>query len=62
MQISDYSLIFVDYEKAFDTIDHTRMLQTLADCIFNSRYIGVIKHVYDNASGCIKFREDSSEF
>lgn len=55
-------LIFVDYEKAFDTVDHHSMLEALADCRIDYRYINIVKHVYKNAKAYIRLHEDTPDF
>lgn len=55
-------LIFVDYEKAFDTVDHHSMLSALADCRIDHRYIDIIKQSYKNANAVIRLHEDTPSF
>ena len=55
-------LIFVDYEKAFDTIDQHEMLLALADCRIDYRYIALIKNVYDTATASVRLHEDTKKF
>lgn len=55
-------LIFVDYEKAFDTIDQHKMLLALADCRIDHRYIALIENIYDTATACVRLHEDTSRF
>jgi len=55
-------IIFVDFEKAFDTIDHHNMLSVLADCRIDHRYIDIIKQLYKNANAVIRLHEDTVSF
>lgn len=55
-------IIFVDYEKAFDTVDQHKMLQALAECRIDHRYTEVIKHVYQRAKACVRLQDDSQDF
>lgn len=55
-------LIFVDYEKAFDTVDQQKMLLALADCRIDHRYIEAIKNIYSTATSCVRLHEETSKF
>ena len=55
-------LVFIDYEKAFDTVDHLAMLRALADCRIDHRYTNILKHVYANANAAIRLHEDTPNF
>lgn len=54
--------IFVDYEKAFDTINQHKMLQALIEFRIDHRYINVIKHVYQRAKAYVRLQDDSQDF
>lgn len=55
-------LVFVDYEKAFDTVDQQEMLKALADCRVDYRYLTIIRHVYNNAKAYVRLHQDTTEF
>ena len=55
-------LIFVDYEKAFDTIDQHKMLQALSDCRIDHRYTAIIRNIYETATSCVRLHEDTGKF
>ena len=63
MDVLEFSLsMFVDYEKAFDTIDQHKMLLALADCRIDYRYIALIKNVYDTATASVRLHKDTKKF
>ncbi|XP_029658895.1 uncharacterized protein LOC115232884 [Formica exsecta] len=45
-------LVFVDYEKAFDSIKHNEMFRckALADCRVDYRYSAILQHIYKHAT------------
>lgn len=55
-------LVFVDYEKAFDSIDHTEMFKALADCRIDHRYSALIRHIYGNATANVRLHENTNKF
>lgn len=55
-------LIFVDYEKAFDTINQYQMLKSLTDCRIDYRYTLVIESIYRNATANVKLQETTNKF
>lgn len=55
-------LVFVDYEKAFDTINQHEMLIALTECRVDHRYIALIKNVYDKAKACVRLHENTNDF
>ncbi|KAJ8732403.1 hypothetical protein PYW07_015002 [Mythimna separata] len=54
-------LAFVDYEKAFDSIETWAVLQSLQRCQIDYRYIEVLKCLYENATMSIRFQDQTSE-
>lgn len=54
--------IFVDYEKAFDSIDQGKMLQALTKARIDHRYTTVIKNIYQKAKACVRLHEDTRDF
>lgn len=55
-------LIFVDYEKVFDTISQQSMLRSLTECLIVRWYGTIMKHIYENANACVRLREDTVNF
>ena len=54
-------LAFVDYEKAFDSIETWAVLQSLQRCHIDYRYIEVLKCLYSNATMSIRLQEESTK-
>lgn len=55
-------LIFVDYEKAFDTINQYQMLKSLSDSRIDHRYTLLIKYIYENATANVRLQEPTNKF
>lgn len=55
-------LIFVDYEKAFDSVNQRRMLEALSECRIDYRYTTLIKHIYNKATASVRLHEDTKKF
>ncbi len=55
-------LIFIDFEKAFDSIETWSILGSLDECRVDSRYSNTIRYVYENATSCIKLHENTTKF
>jgi hypothetical protein len=58
----DIVLAFVDYEKAFDSIEIWAILDALYDCRTDSRYSELIKYIYEHATSSIRLHEDTQKF
>ncbi|XP_063539716.1 uncharacterized protein LOC134748833 [Cydia strobilella] len=54
-------LAFVDYEKAFDSIETWAVLQSLQRCQIDYRYIEVLKCLYENATMSVRLQGQSSK-
>jgi endonuclease/exonuclease/phosphatase family metal-dependent hydrolase len=54
-------LAFVDYEKAFDSIETWAVLQSLQRCQVDCRYIEVLKCLYENATMSVRLQNRSSK-
>lgn len=54
--------IFVDYEKAFDSVDQHTMLRALSDGRIDYRYSTVIKYIYENATACVRLHDNTDKF
>ena len=46
-------LLFLDFEKAFDSLEHDFILMSLKRMNFGSSFIGAVKALYSNVSSCI---------
>lgn len=55
-------LTFVDYEKAFDSINHHELFKALADCRIDHRYISLLRHIYKNATAKVKVHAETNRF
>ena len=53
---------FVDYKKAFDTVDRSALWQKLINIGFNGKLFNVIKNIYDNAKSCVRSNGQMSDF
>jgi exonuclease III len=54
-------LAFVDYEKAFDSIETWAVLQSLQRCQIDYRYIEVLRCLYENATMSVRLQDQSSK-
>ncbi|KAI8420615.1 hypothetical protein MSG28_007859 [Choristoneura fumiferana] len=54
-------LAFVDYEKAFDSIETWAVLQSLQRCHIDYRYIEVLKSLYSSATMSIRLQDESTQ-
>ncbi|KAL0852521.1 hypothetical protein ABMA27_017001 [Loxostege sticticalis] len=54
-------LAFVDYEKAFDSIETWAVLQSLQRCQIDYRYIEVLKCLYKNATMSVRLQDQYSK-
>ncbi|KAH1021435.1 hypothetical protein HUJ04_010951 [Dendroctonus ponderosae] len=62
IQLRPLALIFVNYEKAFDTIDPFYMLKSLSDGRIDYRYTQIIKYIYENATASVKTQKSTNTF
>ncbi|XP_063635113.1 uncharacterized protein LOC134805838 [Cydia splendana] len=53
-------LAFVDYEKAFDSVETWAVLESLQRCHIDYRYIEVLKCLYSNATMSVRVQEQST--
>ena len=53
---------FVDFRKAFDTVNHERLLQTIKDLGINGKFYNTVKSMYDSLVSCVRINNDLSEF
>jgi hypothetical protein len=50
-------LAFVDYKKAFDSVEKWAVIKSLKNCRVDSRYIDLISNIYENATMIISLHE-----
>ncbi|KAG6465037.1 hypothetical protein O3G_MSEX014898 [Manduca sexta] len=55
-------IAFIDYKKAFDTISHTSIWNTLEEQGVNTEYIEIIKSIYNISTGRVKLEKIGSSF
>jgi hypothetical protein len=55
-------LCLVDFEKAFDTVDHSFLFKTLATFGFGENLVSFVKTLYTDISSCVRNNGYSSEF
>lgn len=55
-------LIFIDFEKAFVTIEQQAMLKALAESRVDHRYSALIKYIYRNATASVRLHQDTDMF
>lgn len=51
-------LIFIDFKKAFDTVDHQKLLEALAECRIDYRYSSAIKYIYTTSTAYVKINNN----
>ena len=53
------AIAFVDYEKAFVSVELWAILDALYECRTDSRYSGIIKFIYEHATSSTRLHEDT---
>ena len=56
------ALAFIDYEKAFDSVETWSILDGLDEARVDSRYTRTIRYVYKNATSCVKLHKSTDKF
>ena len=56
------AIAFVDYEKAFDSVELWAILNAMDECRTDSRYSDIIKYIYEHATSSIRLHEDTQKF
>ncbi|CAG9840233.1 unnamed protein product [Diabrotica balteata] len=54
-------LAFVDYEKAFDSVEFETVVEALNKGRIDYRYTTLIKNIYENAKSSIRLHEDTEK-
>ena len=47
-------IAFIDYNKAFDSVEHTNVLQALMKLGVNSKYVKILTQIYNQSYAKIK--------
>ena len=55
-------LAFIDYEKAFDSVEHCGVIQALSEHNICKGYIETLVHMYNNGTSVIKLDQISNKF
>ena len=55
-------LAFIDYTKAFDSIETTAVVEALENQSIPTTYINMLKHIYNHCFAFIRQYEDSTTF
>ena len=55
-------LAFVDYEKAFDSVEHIKVMEALSNQKVAAEYIELLSSIYNNATSKIRLDRDSEIF
>ena len=54
--------VFVDYEKAFDSVEHCGIINAIREHQINSVYIETLINIYNNGTSVIRLDKESSKF
>jgi len=54
-------MVFVDYEKAFDSVEIHSVLEALQEQGINSNYIKLIRDIYTDNSSTVCLHKDSNK-
>lgn len=55
-------LAFIDYSKAFDSLHHSFLFKPLAKKGINSKYLKILKYIYDRSKGRISLEGKDTMF
>lgn len=54
--------IFIDFEKAFDSVEAWSIFDSLDKCRVDSMYSNTIRYLYENATSCVRLSENTAKF
>ena len=54
-------LAFVDYEKAFDSVERTAIYNAIYEQAINETYIKLIENIYANGTSVVRLRKDTEK-
>ena len=57
----DVHICFIDYQKAFDRVQHTKLIQILYDIGLDTRDIKIIENLYWNQKACVLVDDNFTE-
>lgn len=57
---SDGFILFLDFYKAFNTVEHLFILEALYKYVFGTYFSTAIKTLYNNSNSCIKLTNGTS--
>ena len=49
---------FIDYKKAFDSVDRNKMFYKFARSGVTGKFLSVIRKLYSDVKSCVKFKSD----
>lgn len=52
------TLMFVNFQKAFDTVELSAVLKTLKECRIDHRYSNIIRNIYGNCTPLYYHKEE----
>ena len=55
-------LAFVDYEKAFDSVEHISVIDAISNKGVNNGYIELLTNIYNKATSAIRLDKESQKF
>ena len=53
---------FVDYQKAFDSVDHVQLWRRLVKLGITGKLLNVIKSMYQQIKSCVRFNDETTDF
>lgn len=53
---------FIDYRKAFDSVDRNKLWQTLQEMKTSTKYLTLFKSMYNSVQACVRWDGELSEF
>jgi len=56
------AIIFIDFEKAFDSVELWSIMDSLDECRIDSRYTRLIKYIYEHATSSVKMHKHTDKF
>ena len=59
---SKFYVAFVDYQKAFDTVDRDKLCTVLERLQTSTKMINIIKGMYNSVKSCVRWGSDLSEY
>ena len=57
-----YNCCFIDYQKAFDSVNHVKLWRRLIKLGITGKLFNVVKSMYDQIKSCVRFDDELSNF